>query len=106
MSTISKRDAAQLADDIRRAKIAALEIADRYNDTGTEAHAFLGGLESLLQLFVHRFADADAAAAIVAAFNHAPTPAEVEAQRSEMAAIFARCDARAAQRAKATGATA
>jgi oligoribonuclease NrnB/cAMP/cGMP phosphodiesterase (DHH superfamily) len=105
MSAISKRDAAELADSIRRAKIAAQEISERYGGGG-EAHAFLGGLESLLQHFAYRFADAKAAAAIVAAFNHKPTPAEVEEQRLAMKAIIDRCDARSAGPAKSAGAAA
>lgn len=90
MTAISKRDAMKLADDIRSANIAGHAIAERTRGGDHAAKAgFLGGLESVLQHFIRTHAGSEAGAAIVAAMNYTPTPADIEARNAKLASFLA-----------------
>lgn len=83
MTTISKRDALQLAQDIRHANIVGHAIAERTHGGGNAAMAgFLGGLESVLRNFIEGHAGREAGMALVAAMNYTPTPADIAARNA------------------------
>jgi hypothetical protein len=85
MTTISKRDALQLAQDIRHANIAGHAIAERTNGGPDAAtYGFLGGLESVLRHFIATHAGSEAAAALVAAMTYTPTPEDIAARNAKL----------------------
>ena len=97
MTAISKRDALKLADDIRHANIAGHAIAERTRGGSDAAMAgFVGGLESVLRHFIATHAGSEAAAALVAAMNYTPTPAEIAARNEQIASYRARVTGAAA----------
>lgn len=97
MSTLSKRAAMKLVDQIRNANLGGHAIAAR-TDGGVSAvmAGFLGGLESVLRRFLYEHGCNEAAAALQGAMNDVPTEAEIAAHNAEIAQW----------RAKATGSAA
>lgn len=86
MTDISKRDALQLAADVKRVLIAGHAIAVRTDTGAAGAYAgFVGGLESVFAAFVGRHAGSDARDALVAAFNYSPTEAEIAEHNAHIA---------------------
>jgi len=83
MTTISKRDAMKLVDEIRQANVGAHALAARSGDGC--GYYFLGGLESVLRHFLEQHGCREAAAALPRAMNDAPTDAEVAARNEEIA---------------------
>lgn len=86
MTTISKRDAAKLVERIRTAKVSGHAIAARTGGGHDAAMAgFLGGLESVLRYFFTQNGCFEAATALSAAMNDAPTEAEIAGRNAEIA---------------------
>jgi hypothetical protein len=92
--TISKADAMQLVNDIRRAKVYGHCIAERLNSGAAgRAYGFLGGLESVLQDFLRKHGCSAAAAALPHAMNNLPTADEIAARHASIAAMSAQRNA-------------
>lgn len=88
--TVTKADAMQLVNDIRRAKVSGYCIAEKCSSgVAGQAYGFLGGLESVLQDFLRKQQCPDAAAALVRAMNDEPTTAEIDARNASIAAMSA-----------------
>jgi len=86
VTTISKRDALDLVAQIRSANVSGHAIAARINGGSSEAMAgFIGALESVLRHWIAKHAGQEAAAALVAAMNHTPTPEELTAYNTKLA---------------------
>lgn len=84
--TISKRDAMQLVDEIRRANVSGHAIVVHTGGGhGSSVYGFLGGLESVLRHFLLKQGCSEAAAALTGAMNDTPTDAEVAAHNEEVA---------------------
>lgn len=85
--SISKRDALNLAADIKRAAISAHAVAQRSGTGGCGAYAgFIGGLEIVIGHFIRMHCDGEAGAAIEAAFNYQPTEADIAERNARLAA--------------------
>jgi hypothetical protein len=82
--TISKRDAMQLVNEIRRANVSGHAIVARTGGHGSSVYGFLGGLESVLRHFLEKQGCREAAAELVRAMNEVPTDAEVAAHNEEI----------------------
>lgn len=98
MTTISKRDALELATGIKRAKIAGHAIAERvsrgiHDVEATQMAGFIGGLDSVLRHFIATHAGADAGAAVEAAMSYEPTPADIAKHNAGIAALFPKTSA-------------
>lgn len=90
MSGLTKRDALQLVNDVRHARVASHAIADRAGGgqtTGVAEAAFLGGLEAVLHHFLLRQGHMGAAVALARAMNDAPSEAEIAARKASIADI-------------------
>lgn len=88
--TVTKADAIQLVNDIRRAKVSGYCIAEKCSSgVAGQAYGFLGGLESVLQDFLRRQGCSAAAAALAHAMNAAPRPDEIQARNASIAAMSA-----------------
>lgn len=88
MSSLSKRDAAKLVADIRKAHIGGHAIAARTGGGNYAAMAsFLGGLESVLRFHLMQNGCPEAATALAAAMNDTPTTAEIAKRNVELSQL-------------------
>lgn len=96
MTTISKRDALELAADIRGCVIRAHAAARRHPlaDASAVDSYLVGGLEIILGHFFGLHAGSDARIAIVEAMSYTPTEADFAERERDLAARAAAVDAR------------
>jgi hypothetical protein len=87
---ISKRDALQLAADIKSANVGGHAIAQRCHthDLASAYAGFVGGLESVLVNFIRLHTGHEGGEAIRAAFNYAPTEADIAERNARVAAYL------------------
>lgn len=86
MTTISKRDALQLAVDIKGAVITGHAVARQCGGApGTSNAAIVGALEIVLGHFVGLHAGSETRAAIYEAFNYQPTETDFAAREARLA---------------------
>lgn len=92
MSGLTNRDAMQLVNEIRRARVSAIAIAQRTNLHEHADNAFLGGLESVLAHFLQMQGCSEASKALPLAMNHSPSADEIAARNAEFVARCAAID--------------
>ncbi|MFS2050996.1 hypothetical protein ACEN9J_02865 [Variovorax sp. Varisp41] len=90
MSTITKRRASQLVEEVRSVNVSSHAHASRCRDRQGQLAFFVGDLEVVLQHFLRENGCSEAAEALRVAMNDVPTSAEIDAHNAKHAALFSR----------------
>lgn len=86
MSKLSKHSAMKLVEQIRSANVGSYAMASRHGGSHVDVY-FVGGLQVVLQSFLNEQGCTEAATALGAAMNDAPTEAELNARLTRIAGL-------------------